>query len=80
MGIKPREGGDAGASAFEVKPNELVLAPHDSKQIQVRFTPTHLASFGAVLEAVVPQGEDGMELGVGGRDGSKRLSNSIERH
>ena len=23
---------------------------------QVKFTPTHLASFGALLEAVVPQG------------------------
>eukprot|EP00931_Biecheleriopsis_adriatica_P045665 TRINITY_DN2614_c0_g1_i1.p1 TRINITY_DN2614_c0_g1~~TRINITY_DN2614_c0_g1_i1.p1 ORF type:complete len:5069 (-),score=1280.39 TRINITY_DN2614_c0_g1_i1:105-14627(-) len=59
--IKPREGGDptAGSSeAFEVEPQELVIAPHDSRQIEVKFTPTHLANFGAVLEAVVPQGTD----------------------
>eukprot|EP00439_Symbiodinium_sp_Y106_P058116 s2388_g8.t1 len=59
--IKPREGGEsiAGSSdAFEVMPQELVISPHDSRQIQVKFTPTHLASFGALLEAVVPQGTD----------------------
>ncbi|CAE6909288.1 unnamed protein product [Symbiodinium natans] len=59
--IKPREGGEsiAGSSdAFQVMPQELVISPHDSRQIQVKFTPTHLASFGALLEAVVPQGTD----------------------
>eukprot|EP00930_Biecheleria_cincta_P015308 TRINITY_DN12810_c0_g1_i1.p1 TRINITY_DN12810_c0_g1~~TRINITY_DN12810_c0_g1_i1.p1 ORF type:complete len:5041 (+),score=1000.88 TRINITY_DN12810_c0_g1_i1:126-15248(+) len=59
--IKPREGGDATAGSsdvFEIEPRELVIAPHDSRQIEVKFTPTHLANFGAVLEAVVPQGTD----------------------
>eukprot|EP00435_Cladocopium_sp_Y103_P027525 s228_g6.t2 len=63
LSIKPREGdaaSKAGGSsdAFEVFPQEVVISPHDSKQIQVKFTPTHLASFAAVLEAVVPQGTD----------------------
>jgi len=63
LSIKPREGDAASkasgsSDAFEVFPQEVVISPHDSKQIQVKFTPTHLASFAAVLEAVVPQGTD----------------------
>ncbi|CAE8631652.1 unnamed protein product [Polarella glacialis] len=59
--IKPREGGDTKAGneiVFEVEPQELVIPPHESRQIAVSFKPTHLANFGAVLEAVVPQGTD----------------------
>eukprot|EP00913_Durusdinium_trenchii_P031056 g29084.t1 len=59
LSIKQNSDTGAGSSdAFQVFPQELVISPHDSKQIQVKFTPTHLASFGAVLEAVVPQGTD----------------------
>ena len=59
---------------FEVKISKFILPASwfGLDSVQVKFTPTHLASFAAVLEAVVPQGT--YECGSGRW---KKLSNVI---